>query len=101
MMGQDGELHVELRIEGDNYAVFTDDFDADMTLGDPGTAGFDASGNWVTTSNSQGCPGCSATYQWSVEGSQLVLTLLDARNFIGPMDVLIGRLVTEGTYTRQ
>ncbi len=113
IMGQDGELHVELRIAGDDYAVSTDDGDTDLTLGDPGrcapwacapphgTAEYDAAGNWVTTSASQGCPACRTTYQWSMDGPRLVLTVLDARTHAGRLDVLNLRLVTEGTYTRQ
>jgi hypothetical protein len=114
LLGQDGELHVELRIEGNNYELSMDDQGgADLTLGDPGrcapwdcapphgTAEYDAAGNWVTTSASQGCPACRTTYQWSMDGPLLVLTVLDARTHAGRLDVLHLRLVTEGTYTRQ
>jgi hypothetical protein len=113
IMGEDGELHVELRIAGEDYAVSMDDGDADLTLGDPGrclpwvcapphgTAAYDAEGNWVTTSASQGCPACRTTYQWSMNGPLLVLTVLDTRTHAGRLDVPNLRLVMEGTYMRR
>lgn len=99
-VGEDGELHVEMRIAGDSWAQFADD-DGPMSLGDEGTATYDAEGSWVTTSNSSGCPGCVATFEWSMKGDRLTLRLLDTTEAGDPVELLLGRLVTEGTWTRQ
>jgi hypothetical protein len=99
-IGDDGELHVELRIAGDSWAQFADD-DGPMSLGDEGTATYDAKGNWVATSNSSGCPGCVATFEWSLKGDRLMLTLLDTTEAGDPVELLVGRLVTEGIWTRR
>lgn len=100
-LGQDGEFHVELKIVGENYAQFGDDGDAPMTQGDGGTAAYDADGNWVTTSDSTGCPGCVATWEWSHKGDGLTLRLLDTTEVADPVELLVARLVMEGEYTRR
>lgn len=100
ILGQDGKFHVELRIKGDHWAQFGDDGDAQMAQGEGGTGGYDVDGNWVTTSTGVGCYGCEATIGWSVAGDRLTLTLLDHVTTDDPEDVLVGRLVREGTYTR-
>lgn len=100
-VGRDGKFRVVLKIDGDNYAQFSDDGDAPMAQGDGGTFTYDADGNWVATSHSTGCPGCVATVDWSLKGDQLTLTLLDTTEVGDPVDLLIGRLVMEGTWTRQ
>ena len=100
-LGKDGEFHVQLKISGADWAQFGDDGDAPMTQGDGGTATYDADGNWVTTSTSTGCPGCRATSDWSLEGDRLTLTLLETTEAGDPVDLLVGRLVMEGEYTRR
>jgi hypothetical protein len=99
--GDDGEFHVELRIAGDAYAQFGDDEDETMSVGDAGTATYDAGGNWVITSDSTGCPGCVSTFEWSLKGDRLRLKMLDTTEAGDPVNVLLSRLVTEGTWTRR
>lgn len=99
ILGQDGEFVVDLRVADDNFAQFADDGDGPMTLGDGGTATYDADGNWVTTSDSAGCPGCTATWRWSYVDGRLTLKLLDTTESGDPVDLLIGRLIFEGEFT--
>lgn len=94
----DGETRIELRIDGSDWAQFTDD-DGELALGDSGTAGYDADGNWVSTSNSAGCSGCTGIWAWSTDGGRLSLTLVDSLNNPDPVDILVTRFVVEGTYT--
>jgi hypothetical protein len=100
ILGDDGEFHTELKIAGDAWAEFGDD-DGPMTLGDEGTATYDAQGHWVNTSNSIGCPGCVQTFKWSLNGERLTLTMIDTTEAGDPVGVLVSRLVMEGTWTRR
>lgn len=99
ILGRDGEWRLELRVAGDTFAQFGDDGDGPLTQGDGGTATYDEDGHWVTTSNSPGCPGCVATVDWSVEGDRLTLRIIETTEVGDPVDLLIGRLVYEGTWT--
>ena len=96
----DGVAHIELRIDGREFAQLGDD-DGAMAVGDQGSAGYDADGNWVITSRSEGCFECVATFEWTLDGEELTLTLADAVTSEDPVEVLVSRLVMEGTYTRQ
>ncbi len=98
-LGEDGELNVELTIDGDDYAQFSDDGDAPLTQGDGGTAAYDEAGNWVITSDSSGCPGCVTTWAWSLEGPVLSLEMIETTEAGDPENVLISRLVFEGEFT--
>ena len=53
------------------------------------------------TSESDGCPGCVYTYDWSLVGDELTLTLVGHESTDTPEDVVIVRFVTEGAFTRQ
>ena len=53
------------------------------------------------TSASDGCPGCVYTYDWSLDGEELTLTLVGHDSTDSPEDVVIVRFVTEGAFTRQ
>lgn len=98
-LGADGEERIVLRIDGADYAELQDEGGA-LTVGDQGTAGYDADGNWVTTSRSEGCPDCRAVFEWTLDGDDLTLTMVDIVTSEDPVDVLVSRLVMEGTYTR-
>lgn len=99
ILGRDGEVRLELRVVGDNFSQFGDDGDGPLAQGDGGTATYDEGGNWVTTSNSPGCPGCVATLEWSLEGDRLTLRTVETTEVGDPVDLLISRLVYEGTWT--
>jgi hypothetical protein len=99
LFGKDGKSRLALRIEGSEWAHFVEDKDDTMALGDQGTGGYDEDGNWVTTSHSEGCPGCVATLEWSVEGDSLTVAFLDVETTSEPLDHQIARLAVEGTYT--
>lgn len=101
MLGRDGELHVELRIVGDDFSQSSDDGDAPLTQGDGGTTTYDGDGNLVATSTSTGCSGCVATVAWSLEGDRLTLKILDTTEAGDPTELLISRLVYEGKWTLQ
>ncbi len=96
----DGGSRVELKIAGDVWVVLVEE-DGAMLVGDEGTATYDADGNWVTTSNSYGCPGCVATVGWTFKDQRLTLKLLDTTEAGDPVDLLIGRLVMEGEWARK
>lgn len=100
LLGDDDEFHGELKIAGDAWAQFGDD-GGSMSIGDEGTATYDADGHWVITSASTGCPGCVSTYDWSLEDDRLRLTMLDTTEAGDPVNVLVARLVTEGTWVRR
>ena len=98
--GRNGKLPLEFKIADDRY-VHLVEADGAMVVGDEGTATYDPDGNWVTTSESTGCPGCVTTYGWSLEGDRLRLRMLEGTGTGDPVDVLIGRLVTEGEWTQK
>lgn len=100
-LGKDGELHVELVLKGDSFAQLGDDDGEVMVQGDGGASTYDADGNWVTTSNSSGCPGCIATWAWSHNSDTLTLELIDTTEAGDPLDLLISRLIYEGTYDQR
>jgi hypothetical protein len=101
LVGADGVLHVELRIEEQDFAQFGDDqTDNELVLGDRGTATYDHEGHWVLTSQSEGCRDCVSSFTWSVHDDRLTLALHDVAQAGDPVEQLVGRFVMEGTYTR-
>lgn len=100
ILGRDGAFRVELKIAGDNWVQFSEEAGA-MVVGDEGTATYDGDGNWVTTSDSFGCPGCVTTVAWTFKGQRLTTKIVDGQGTGDPVDALIGRLVMEGEWTRQ
>lgn len=99
--GRDDTFRLMLKIDGDNFAQFSDDDGETMAQGDGGTFTYDADGNWVATSASTGCPRCVATVDWSFKGDRLTLTLLDSTEGGDPVNLLVSRLVIEGEWTRR
>lgn len=97
LLGKDGVGRVRLVVKGDVYAQFGDD----GTQGDGGSATYDSDGNWVTTSASTGCPGCTGTWKWSYDDGRLRLKLLEGTEVGDPVELLVTRLVVEGTYARR
>lgn len=101
-MPSDGENYSELRFDGASFAQFTDDGDAGRALGDGGTVDYDDEGNVVLTSTSEGCSGCWVKSRWTVDGDALTLEVVDFGNTDeSPVDLLVGRLMMEGTFVRQ
>jgi hypothetical protein len=101
-VGVDGETPIELRIAGADWALFMGaEGSEELVLGDRGTSDYDADGRWVATGQSEGCSGCTATFTWSVDGDRLTLEMYDVESSEDPVDVLVTRLVMEGTYTRR
>lgn len=101
-LGVDGETPIEVRIAGADWAQFMGvEGSEELVLGDRGTSDYDADGRWVATGQSEGCSGCTATFTWSVDGDRLTLEMYDVASSEDPVDVLVTRLVMEGTYTRR
>lgn len=87
------EYHVVIEIEGDRWRQLGGTNPNRLEVGDEGTSVYD-DGNWVTTSESAGCPGCTAAIGWTLNGDTLVLT--------APADIddPMALLIIDGTYTR-
>lgn len=101
-LGVDGETPIELRVAGADWALFMGaEGSEELVLGDRGTSDYDAVGRWVATGQSEGCSGCTATFTWSLDGDRLTLVMYDVESSEDPVDVLVTRLVMEGTYTRR
>ena len=88
------ELHVVFEVEGDRWRQLQGVNPDRLEVGDEGTTVYDAQRNWVTTSESAGCPGCTATIGWTLEGNTLVLS--------APADIddPIARMIIDGSFTR-
>ena len=98
VLGSDGEFHELLKIVGDDWAQFGDE-SGEMALGDGGAAAYDQEGHWVATGDNGGAV---QTFEWSLKGNRLTLTLIDQAPEVGePADMLVARLVLEGTFTKQ
>jgi hypothetical protein len=101
-LGPDGETTFTLRFSGDGWSQLQT-ADAGPEVGDFGSLAYDAEGNLVTTSENEGCPGCTYTYEWQLDDDddELTLTLVGNDSPDTPEDLLITRLVTEGTYVME
>jgi len=100
VLDKDGEVAYSYRFAGDRWTLFGT-YDGVPEVGDLGTLTYDDEGNVAMTSASDGCPGCVYTYDWQLNGKQLNMTIVGHDSTDGPEDLLVVRLVTEGTYTRQ
>lgn len=100
-LGEDGEINVELVLQGETFAQIADDDNETMVQGDGGSLAYDAEGNLVMTSTASGCYGCTATWAWKHRGDTLTLELLDTTESGDPSAVLVGRLIFEGTFARR
>lgn len=102
IMGSDGASFSELRIDGASYAQYVDDGDAGRALGDGGSLSYGDEGTVKITSSSEGCPGCWATSRWTVDDAALTLEVLEFGNTDeSPVELLVSRLMMEGTFVRQ
>lgn len=97
--GKDGRTTLVLKIAGDRWTHFT--VERVPEPGDLGTLTYDAKDKVAMTSESDGCPGCVYTYDWSTSGDELSLSLFGHESTDTPEDVVIVRFVTEGAFTRQ
>lgn len=97
--GKDGRTTLVLKIAGDRWTHFT--VEGVPEPGDLGTITYDAKDKIAMTSESDGCPGCVYTYDWSLVGDDLTLSLVGHESTDTPEYVVIVRLVTEGAFTRQ
>lgn len=93
--GPDGELPLELVFRSGEWEHLVTNDAGIAELGDLGTYSYDTGGRLVTVSQSSGCPGCTATWTWSVAGDVLTLSSPD------PADLdPVALLVTMGDWTR-
>jgi hypothetical protein len=99
-LGPDGETTFTLRFADDEWSQLQTEA-AGPEVGDFGSLAYDADGDLVTTSENEGCPGCMYTYAWELDGDELTLTLVDNDSPDTPEDLLVTRLVTEGTYVME
>ena len=88
------ELHVVIEVEGDRYRQLSGVNPDRLEVGDEGTSVYDDEGNWVTTSESTGCPGCTATIGWTFDGDTLVLSAP------ADLDDPIALMIIDGSFTR-
>jgi TRAP-type C4-dicarboxylate transport system substrate-binding protein len=88
------EYHVVFEVDGDRYRQLGGANPDRLEVGDEGTSAYDDQGNWVTTSESAGCPGCTATIGWTFDGDTLVLS--------APPDIddPIALMIIDGSFTR-
>lgn len=101
LFGADGWSRIELRVKGQDVAQYGEEPDGTLVLGDSMTSAYDRDGNLVLTSRSEGCPGCVATFGWTVKDDVLTLRLLDAGAVdVDPSEIQASRLVMEGTFRR-
>ncbi len=98
-LGEDGKTSFVFKFAGDRWTLFVVE-DAPEP-GDLGTLQYDARGDAVMTSESDGCPGCVFTYDWALAGDVLTLTVVGHEATDAPEDVQMVRFVTEGAFTRQ
>jgi len=98
-LGKDGKTTYVLKFRGDRWTHFV--VEEVPEPGDLGTLAYDAKGNVVMTSASDGCPGCVNTYDWSLVGDELTLKLVGHQSADTPEEEAIDRFVTEGAFTRQ
>lgn len=88
------EYHVAIEVDGDRWRQLGGASPDLLEVGDEGRAEYDDEGNWVTTSESAGCPGCTVAIGWTIDGDTLMLT--------APADIddPFARLIIDGTYSR-
>ena len=98
-LGEDGTTSFVYKFQGDRWTEFV--VEEVPEPGDLGTLEYDAKDDVVMTSESDGCPGCVYTYDWSLVGDELTLRLVGHESTDTPEDVVIVRFVTEGAFTRQ
>ncbi len=98
-LGEDETTSFVYKFQGDRWTQFV--VEEVPEPGDGGPLQYDANDNVVMTSESDGCPGCVYSYDWSLVGDQLTLTLVGHESTDTPEDVVIVRFVTEGAFTRQ
>jgi TRAP-type transport system periplasmic protein len=70
------DLHIVHRFEGGRYQQLAN-YVGGMQVGDRGRYSYDAEGRLVKVSESGGCPGCTATYTWTLEDDVLVLEVVE------------------------
>ena len=71
--GEDGLMPLTFVFEGDSWAIMVVNDQGRPRPGDLGTLAYDDQGRLVTTSNSEGCPGCVITLE--MEGCRDTLTI--------------------------
>jgi len=98
-LGEDETTSFVYKFQGDRWTQFV--VEGAPEPGDLGPLEYDANDDVVMTSESDGCPGCVYTYDWSLDGDKLTLTLVGHDSTDTPEDVVIVRFITEGTFTRQ
>ena len=98
-LGEDETTSFVYKFQGDRWTQFV--VEGAPEPGDLGPLEYDAKDDVVMTSESDGCPDCVYTYDWSLDGDKLTLTLVGHDSTDSPEDVVIVRFITEGTFTRQ
>ena len=69
----DGQLTLQLVIDGDRWTESQVFDDGTTEVGDLGTFSYDDQGRWVTVSTSGGCRGCTGTLDWTFKDGVLTL----------------------------
>jgi hypothetical protein len=96
----DGRSTFVFKFQGDRFTQFVV-IKKVPEPGDVGTLTYDAKRDAVMTSASEGCPGCVYVYRWSLVGDRLSLKIVGHHSTDSPEEMIIVRLVSEGTFMRQ
>lgn len=99
-LGKDGETTFVFKIADDRFTVFVVE-EGVPEPGDVGALAYDGDEDVAMTSESDGCPGCVYTYDWSLVRDELTLELVGHESTDTPEGVVIVRFVSEGVFTRQ
>ena len=85
--GEDGLMPLTFVFESDSWAIMVVNDDGAAEPGDLGTLTYDDQGRLVTTSNSEGCPGCVITLRWEVVRDTLTIATVEKSG--DPLEKLI------------
>ena len=85
--GEDGLMPLTFVLESDSWAIMVGNDQGMNEPGDIGTFTYDDHGRLVTTSHSEGCPGCVVTLRWRVAQDELTIAMVEKTG--DPLEELI------------
>lgn len=94
-LGPDRRMPVAFVVDGNTWTVLITEDDGVTLVGDVGTLTYDGQGRLLTTSQSEGCPGCEGLLEWKLTGDALRMWFAT-----GAPAADDARLVHEGTFRR-
>ena len=85
--GEDGLMPLTFVLESDSWAIMVGNDQGMNEPGDIGTFTYDDHGRLVTTSHSEGCPGCVITLRWTAAQDELTIAMVEKTG--DPLEELI------------